>query len=67
MAKDEALQRLTWYYKHLNTEGQKTLCRIARSFVSTGEYSRNQEISPDLKKHLEKMNRDLDSWMTEEF
>ena len=47
---------LIWYYENLNKEGRETLLKVARSFVATGEFSRADEISEELYKHL-KMHR----------
>lgn len=60
-------KELLWYYEHLNKEGRETLLKIARSFVGTGTFSTNTEISADLKAHFENMEKALDERMEEEF
>lgn len=59
--------QLLWFYERMNAEGRETLLKIARSFVATGAYSRVDEMSEDLKKHLAKYEADIDKWMNEDF
>lgn len=67
MDKGNQTEKLIWYFENMSAEGRGTLLKIARAFVATGTFSRNDEISEELKDEYRKISRCLDARMKEDF
>lgn len=64
---NEAEKKLIWYFQNMDAEGQETLLKIARAFVATGTFARMPELTEEAVKMMNKLEKDLDSRMDEDF
>ena len=60
-------EKLLWYFQEMSKEGQKLFLKLAFSIVASGTFSKNEDMSEYLKQHLERIERDVELRMTEEF